>query len=438
MTNRILLTVSLLSGVLTLGATPALADEPATAAAPGGDAPPEEPKVKATAFALSHPDVDEETMLSIMKSIEAGLKKNTRLDMKDLDARLADNERDAPGDQIEAARSALTTGQTALTELRIPEAVKSLDQAVTGLASVLPFIKKQELADAQAFLAVARFQSGYKKGGREVFVELVTWRPDYTYDVARFPPEFVGDFDEAQRQVEKARKSTLAIKSDPPGAQAYVDGKYIGVTPCTADGQPVGKHYVTLKREGYKKAVAPVMVTKKGDALAEIPIERLQRYLLVEQARGKVEATMGKEVLDENAEDFKAELTIEHGVFVKAAPDGSKVGVDAWLYDLSTRRRLSHVHEVIKKGSREEIDKQLAPVAEKLYVGVNYEGGLVQPKDEPLPSNVPPIYKTWRLWAPIGAVLVVAGGVVGAYYGVKSTADPACPADTANCFSFQP
>lgn len=428
-THPTLLVVSAL-----LLAVPAAGAEP-----PAGDAPPEDPKVKATAFALRQPEIEEATMVEVMRAVEAGLKKNPRLEMKDLDTRLSEYAQETPTDQIESARGALKDGQTALNDLRIPDAVQKLEQAVAGLAGVLPYIKKQELADAQATLAVARFQSGDKKGGREMFVELLTWRPDYTFDPSRIPADLGGEFDEAQKQVEKARKAQIAIVSDPPGAQAYVDGKYIGVTPCTADGQPVGKHYITLKREGYKKAVSPVVVAKKGNSAASVSLDRNEKYLLVEQTRAKVVRTLGQDQIDSEAENLKMVLFIDHAVFVKASAEGSAVGtvgIDAWLYDLRSRRKLSQVHQVVKRDA--PFDQQLASLAQNLYTNVSYDGELAAPVDAPPPpSNIKPFYKTWWFWTAIGAGVVVAGGAVGAYYGVTAAADQSCPGE-ANCFRFQP
>ena len=404
--------------------------------APDKEAAPEDPKVKATAFALPHPTVDESTMVEIMRTIEAGLKKNPRLEMKELDTRLADFANETPTDEIEAARGAMRDGQQALDDRKVTVAVQKLEQAVSGLAKVLPYIKKQELADAMALLAVARMQAGDKKGGHNAFIELLTWRPDYLYEPGRLPAEFSAAFDESVKQVEKARKMAVQINSEPPGAQSYVDGKYVGITPCTADAQPVGRHFITFKREGYKKAVTPVDVTKRADAVASIVLERSDKYLLVEQARTKVEATLGEEVIDSEAESLRAVLFIDHGVFVKAvAGGGSKVDVDAWLYDMRTRHLLSHVHQTVQKGN---IDGQVSPLAGNLYTNVNYEGELVAPADAPPPpSLVKPWYKTWWFWTALGAGVVVAGGAVGTYYGINALQAASCDS-TAHCVSFQP
>ena len=70
--------------------------------------------------------------------------------------------------------------------------------------------------------------------------------------------------EDVRKDVEKARRGSLEIRSEPAAAQAYVDGKYVGVTPTFAEGLVVGEHWVTLKKEGFKKAVMAAQVSAKA------------------------------------------------------------------------------------------------------------------------------------------------------------------------------
>ncbi len=44
---------------------------------------------------------------------------------------------------------------------------------------------------------------------------------------------------------------TLTVTSQPSGAQLYLDGTYVGLTPYTSDVTQ-GQHSITVKKEGYK------------------------------------------------------------------------------------------------------------------------------------------------------------------------------------------
>jgi len=396
---------------------------------PDKSAPPPPPAdgapqaVRVTTFLLKHAGVDEQATVPIMRALDDGLKRNPRLEMKDLDTRLADFAQEVPQDQIDEGRLLLTEGQKALTGLELPAAQKKLTQAVEVLSKVLPHIKKQELADAMMALAVAQYEQGDKKNARLTLVRLLTWRQDFRLDTNKFPPSIIQPVEEARHEVEKAKRGSLEIRSEPLAAQAYVDGKYVGVTPTFAEGLPAGEHWVTLKKEGYRKAVMPALVSVKVQQVVTLPLDRSGKYLLVEQALTSVEKTLGAELLDSNADNLKEVLFLDHAIFVRAAAaPQAMLQIDAYLYDLRTRRRLTHVTKSVPMATAE---KELATLAQTLYLNVSYDAAeLEAPKDAPPPKPVArrPFYKTWWFWTVCGAV--VAGGILG---GVLAPKPRVCP-----------
>ena len=77
---------------------------------------------------------------------------------------------------------------------------------------------------------------------------------------------------------------------------------------------------MTLKKEGFKKAVMAAQVSSKVQQLVSIAIERSTKYLLVEQALAGVEKSLGELSLDPSADNLKEVLFIDHAIFVRAAP----------------------------------------------------------------------------------------------------------------------
>jgi hypothetical protein len=378
--------------------------------APDEGGPPPEPPVKVTIFPLPHPDIPEETVVGVVRALDAGLKKNSRLEMHDLDSRLADFAQEVPQDQVEAARTASKDGQKAMLELNIPLAIQKLKDAVAGLTAVLPYIKKQELAEAMCWLAVAYFEDGRNKEATDELAKLLTWRSDFVYDPQKYPPKYLPDFDAASKANDKVKRGSIMITSNPDGAQAYVDGKYIGVTPCTAEGLTSGEHFVTYKKEGFKKALAPATVSSKKELRVNVPLERSEKFLLVEQALQKLGGALGADMAPKDMDDLKQVLLIDHGIFLRFTDKGGgKLEVDAILYDLRTRRRLSRVTKTVPRTAAET---QLSTLASSLYLNVDYNPELVAPKDAPPPPKLTraPLYKTWWFWT--AAVAVVAAAVV--------------------------
>jgi hypothetical protein len=380
------------------------------AAAARADGP---PAVRVTTFSLDHPGVDDSQVAPVMRAVDEGLKRNPRLEMKDLDTRLAEFAQEVPQEQIDEGRLQLQEGQKALTALELGTAIKKLTAAVDTLGKVLPYIKKQELADAMMALAAAYFENADKKNAHTWLVRLFIWRSDYKLDTDKYPPDLIGPVEDARKEVEKIKRGAIEIHSDPTAAQAYVDGKYVGVTPTSAEGLPIGEHYITLKREGgYKKAVKAASVSAKQLEVVNVTLERSNKYLLVEQAVQAIGKTIGQPTLDASADNLKEVLYVDHAVFVRVALAGQQLSVDAYLYDLRTRKRLTRVTRTV---SPAEAEQQLSTLASTLYLNVSYEAVVEGPHDAPIPKQKgrTPFYKAWWFWTSI-AVGVVGIAVIAA------------------------
>jgi hypothetical protein len=61
-----------------------------------------------------------------------------------------------------------------------------------------------------------------------------------------------------------ATSNRLTIRSTPPGARVWLDGRALGVTPIAADDVPAGEHTVRLTREGYTTQQRRVVVSGSG------------------------------------------------------------------------------------------------------------------------------------------------------------------------------
>jgi hypothetical protein len=390
----------------------------AAALAEEGPAP-----VRVTTFLMPHSGIDDQQLVPVMRAIDDGLKRNPRLEMKDLDTRLAEFAQEVPQGDIDKGKSEYDEGMKAMTSLDLSTAIKKLTQAVDTYTKVLPYIKKAELADAMMALGAAQFEQNEKKPARATFIRLLTWRPDYKVDVNKFPPSVLDPFENARKEVEKAKRGSLEIRSEPPSAQAYVDGRYIGVTPAFGEGLVVGEHFVTLKKEGFRKAVMPATVSPKFQQVVNVPLERSGKFLLVQQALDAIDKTLGADKLDASSDNLKEVLFVDHAVFVRAKPGAAgMIDLDIFLYDLRSRRKLTAINQPV---SVEAAEKSAEPIAANVYQGASYELVEETPKDAPIPKQKErtPIYKTWWLWTAVG-VAVVGAVVIGV--AVAETRPPSC------------
>jgi hypothetical protein len=69
---------------------------------------------------------------------------------------------------------------------------------------------------------------------------------------------------------------TLSIRSDPVGAQIFVDGVHLGITPLSGQALSPGSHVLRLELPGYA-SVSKVVTMRSGQALTQTyPLEILE------------------------------------------------------------------------------------------------------------------------------------------------------------------
>ena len=128
-------------------------------------------------------------------------------------------------------------------------------------------------------------------------------------------------------------------------------------------------------------------------------------------------------------------LGLEQVVLAKVKREGRGARVDAHLYDLRSRKRLSSVAGVKLPADEHAASLKLEEVAGALYLNVRYDGKTDEelraaaernrkPKEPPKPSG-PPFYTKWWFWTIVGGVVVA--GATPLVYSAFNEGGPSCP-----------
>lgn len=389
-------------------------------------------KLRVTVLPVLEKNFPEQPAVALQRDLSEGLRKNSRLDHKDLDVRLAEFAQEIPFDQVELARTTFQTGREALFKFELDKAVTQLADAVDQLVQVLPYIKKQELADAMMALAAAQQQKGGTKAMQTTLRRLLTWRTGYQLDTEQFPASLSEPLEEARVFVGKQPQNEIKVLSEPLGAQVFVDGEFAGVAPTTIGNLPTGEHYITFRKLGYKRGlrVAQVQATRSSQVLGKL--DRADKYLLVDQALERAGAKIGESPIDPVVDNLRETLFLDHAVFLKLGRAGSlssaleEVNVSAFLYDLRSRRLIEKRTERVRLQGGVPTEGVMQRIAEELYSKVDYDADDKAPEDPKLPKVEPqkPLYKRWWLWTAIGGAVAVGAAALGVGLALRQ---PSCP-----------
>jgi hypothetical protein len=274
-------------------------------------------------------------------------------------------------------------------------------------------------------LGVAQAAAGMKQKALTTFVDLLTWRPSLHYDVGQFNVTYLPLFEKAQGIVKKKKRGSLELTSSPAGANAFIDGRFMGLTPTVVFGMTVGRHYATYKKTGYIKAAQKVIVSPQEQKQYSIELEQSSKYLLLQQSISRAQASLGQKKAPEAMMDLRSFLFIDQVIFAKLTPiDAKVIEIRLFLYDLRSQLLLNHLTYRLQASKLEEAQV----LAEKLYHNVRTDGMLVAPSPPPRPPPPPPapsptpFYKTWWFWTALGAgvaaAIVVPNVVIGEKKGV--------------------
>src|SRR5262249_22548944 len=189
---------------------------------------------------------------------------------------------------------------------------------------------------------------GNRAAAKNIFSELLVWRPKADADSTRVPPSVMKVYDEARKEVARLPRGSLEIHSDPEGALVFVDGHQVGTTPATVEGLTVGRHFVTFKKDAFLKLVLKAHVSSREQQNVTGRLEKSKKYLLLQQAMEKAKETLGKEQASTAVTDLRTALVVDQVVFLKLArPRPDRIEVDSAMYDLRSKKRLSRVKQFV-------------------------------------------------------------------------------------------
>lgn len=133
--------------------------------------------------------------------------------------------------------------------------------------------------------------------GSETVVDVVKFRREFS--ISKENPVYDLSLSDQDVNVFPAK-----IKSSPEGAQVLIDGKKVGETPY--DGNlPLGKHKLTLKKEGYYDQDQELSMTMNTPFNADIPLRTSEAGNYVNKGRDMLRQGQYQQAIDQFVEALK-------------------------------------------------------------------------------------------------------------------------------------
>ncbi len=191
----------------------------------------------------------------------------------DLNKRLTANAPPEVKARKEKARKALAKAKEALKNMDYAASLKYAKLARKAFEKMGGYLEPLDrYKESILLIGVAHGMMGDIKSAQRAFLDLLLLDPHLNLPKGGFEAFVVDLFKKVKNNLQSQAVGSLSIKSDPPGANLYLDGKLKDVTPLTLDGVIAGPHLVVIKQPGYQNWGKVVNVAAGTQDIIEAPL----------------------------------------------------------------------------------------------------------------------------------------------------------------------
>ncbi len=303
----------------------------------------------------------------------------------------------------------LAEGKALLRMKQYNGAVEALVQARQDIHAEISKVSKSTLSDTMVHLAAAYLGAKKRNRARQTLRALLTWRSQHNLMLETGPPPrgWRKLTQKARKWLARAPTGSARITTRPSRAEAFVDGRRIGSTPIQASNLVVGIHYVTLKRDGYKRLVLPVRV-KAGPRTISATLRSDPKTSRLVEFLARARASIGSPRMGQ-LHGLERELGASRVLFVLVAATRSTREITASLYQLNDQQLLAKT--VLDTGTQIS-SAQLSSLALwriRAQIPVRPIKIATPSRKRHRARQTTPFYKTWWFWTLAGVGVAGAG-----------------------------
>lgn len=374
----------------------------------------------------------------VAREVERAMASDPRFTVQDIHATLDAGSEGGDATNIKNAQAFRMAGLATLKSGQTDDAADQLQTAAGLMAGSLAHLRDvDEYRQLLVELGAAQLRSGAKSSAHATFLQAAT----FGAETASIPLEAaeVAMLSAAREESKALARGAIQIASTPAAAEAWVDGRFVGVTPCAAAGLSAGQHIITLYKTGY--APATVTANANAEALEQastqlMPARRKLLYdSMIEKLRGEVDALSAAHPEGgDGVRQAGSLLLSEVALVVRSRPSAGETSVDLFFFDTQSQRLLRRETGTVdptSRGLRDAISALVARVTD-IQWAVALGGHAEDPNQRKRGSR---LVKKWWFWTIVGAV-VVGGVTTAVVLATRDTSEPAPPTTGSVVLSF--
>jgi tetratricopeptide (TPR) repeat protein len=241
---------------------------------------------------------------------------------------------------FQAAVDLVKRGRAAYEEFELEETTRLLGQALAKYERNVAYLSDfKTFADLLMLLGAVYSLQGDEGRALEFFSRAFTVYNAVEPDPSLFNPAMRQQFDKAVSRLTGGARGSLALTSNPGYAEVYLDGNFVGITPVVLEGLLEGRHYVRMKKDGFRGFGKPVEVRVKRETTLSADLKPTKHFDNFDKlADGATKAMSGlvafgdsspptAQPLPEALEELGALLNVDLIFWAEVRLDGEQVRV---------------------------------------------------------------------------------------------------------------
>ena len=358
---------------------------------------------------------DEAAPREIAHDVSRAVKRLEQVRYRDANETLHIGGEDIHVNNVKGGDTALRSAKKKLDEKRWDDAAEDLETSVSSyLSSFAVKLDQEQISEAMVLLGVAYQLSGDKKGAVKAYVRATEFRPRDEHDLSAFPGAVADQYGKARAGVLARAQISYEVRTTPPHAEVWVNGRYAGLSPTFIAGYP-GPQYIRVDKHGYARFGKVEQMDKGGDVV-EVELEPARRKPAWDSIKERLADVFLGAVEPNDLTELQGLTASSTAVIMLATGTREKMKVQLALANLNGRQVVNRV-DLDLPWMRRDKDALDALVA-KLFKAPEV------PPDSRGPKVVSDsVFRKWWFWAVIGGAAV---GSVTAWW-LLSDEDPIPP-----------
>ncbi len=188
------------------------------------------------------------------------------------------------------ARALLDEGRVLYERASPDQAIPVLEDAVKAFNATMAYTtENRSLIEALLLLGFANLVMGDEDTARRAFGRVVLMDPSRELDAINYAPRIVNFYAEVREDILSQGFGSIEVLTPLPGAEVFIDGRRVGVTPMVAEQLPVGRHFLgVVGPDGYRNfGLIEIQPDHRGSARVGLEDRDLARAEDSERGRSR-------------------------------------------------------------------------------------------------------------------------------------------------------